>query len=84
MRALEAASKTMELWNRHSLEPKAGIVFSGELSLEHCRQMLSTMMVTPFSYGKLCRWLGWMQAACVANGYATLEEMKQINKECAG
>lgn len=33
----------------------------------------------PFSYGKKCRWLGWAQAAVVASGAATLEDMKAIN-----
>ncbi len=28
---------------------------------------------------KLCRWLGWMQAAVVSWGVYTLEDMKQIN-----
>lgn len=42
--------------------------------------MLETMETSNFSYGKLCRWLGWIQAACVADRCATLEEMKEINK----
>lgn len=36
-----------------------------------------------FSEGKINRWLGWMQATIVICTNATLEEMKQINKEFA-
>ena len=33
----------------------------------------------PFSETKIGRWLGWMQAAVVIHGEASLEDMKQIN-----
>lgn len=32
---------------------------------------------------KLCRWLGWMQAAIVSWGQWTLEDMKAINQRNA-
>lgn len=36
-----------------------------------------------FSEAKIGRWLGWLQAAVVANGIATMEEMKEINRKHA-
>lgn len=36
-----------------------------------------------FSAAKLGRWLGWMQAAVVASGAASLNDMKAINKQCS-
>jgi hypothetical protein len=61
------------------------------LQPEHVREMLLVMKadVNPqdteksFSDGKLGRWLGWAQAAVVAMGAGTLEDMKTINKRCA-
>lgn len=37
-----------------------------------------------FSEAKAGRWLGWAQAAVVAMGVATLEDVKEINKRHAG
>lgn len=50
----------------------------GELSLSHLRDMQAR--ITPgFSEGKIGRWLGWAQAAVVASGVASLEDMKALN-----
>lgn len=49
------------------------------LGYPHIAGMLIRMQEGNFSYGKLCRWLGWAQAAVVASGCATLEDMKVIN-----
>lgn len=35
------------------------------------------------SYGKLCRWLAWMQAAMYAAGLATLEDLKNLSRSFA-
>lgn len=51
-------------------------------TLPHLRSMAERMNGT-FSYGKLCRWLGYAQGVLVARGILTLEECKQINKECS-
>jgi hypothetical protein len=62
-----------------------------DLQPQHLRDMLATMEsgVNPqdternFSDGKTGRWLGWAQAAVVAMGLASLEDMKTINKKWA-
>lgn len=51
-----------------------------DLSYEHIRSMHERIHLNPeWSDTKLCRWLGWMQAAIVSWGVYTLEDMKQIN-----
>jgi hypothetical protein len=58
------------------------------LQPEHLRDMLAQMEsgVNPqdterdFSEAKTGRWLGWAQAAVVAMGLASLDDMKAINK----
>jgi hypothetical protein len=52
------------------------------LTLDHAKDML-TRITPEFSEGKLGRWLGWIQAAMVANGLATLDDMKSINTKYA-
>lgn len=54
-----------------------------ELTLDHLRSMCAAMTSGGMSYGKLCRWLGWMQAAACAAGRVTLEECKDINRQFA-
>lgn len=80
MNVLGAAKVTMEVWR-----DRGGHLSSeaGSLSYHHCVGMLNQMAKGEFSYGKMCRWLGWMQAACVASGAATLETMKDINRSFA-
>lgn len=59
-----------------------------DLRPSHVRQMLRVMEsgVNPqdtersFSDAKMGRWLGWAQAAVVAMGIASLDDMKSINK----
>lgn len=53
----------------------------GELGRAHIVGMLDR--IEGFSLSKLARWLGWAQAAVVASGAATLEDMKRINMECS-
>lgn len=58
------------------------------LQLDHLKGMLSMMEANynpqkpgeGFSEAKLGRWLGWAQAACVAMGVVTLDDMKKINR----
>lgn len=52
-----------------------------ELSFDHICDMYKRIQEDQtMSDTKLCRWLGWMQAAIVSWGLYTLEDMKQINK----
>ncbi|AHN84091.1 hypothetical protein GJ25_gp080 [Mycobacterium phage Hawkeye] len=53
-----------------------------EVNFVHLEDMLRRIKANPddFSDAKLGRWLGWAQACVVAGGYATLEDMKQINR----
>ena len=57
---------------------------TGDLGYPHIAGMLIKMKETEMSYGKLCRWLGWAQAAVVASGGATLDDMKRINMRHVG
>ena len=59
-----------------------GMKTGGSLGYDHIAGMLIRIQEAnpPFSYGKLCRWLGWAQAAVVASGCASLEDMKAINQ----
>jgi hypothetical protein len=51
---------------------------------EHLIEMCDKMRAGGMSYGKLNRWLGWMQATiCSWNCGVTLEDMKSINKKHA-
>ena len=67
-------------------------MLDADLQPEHLRDMLAVMErgVNPqdterdFSEAKLGRWLGWAQAAVVAMGLATLDDMKNINRKWAG
>lgn len=62
-----------------------------DLRPSHVRKMLQVMEsgINPqdserdFSEGKMGRWLGWAQAAVVAQGIASLDDMKEINKRNA-
>lgn len=53
------------------------------LGLAHLRSM-SERITDDFSQAKLGRWLGWAQCAVVAAGCATLDDMKEINRQHAG
>lgn len=54
-----------------------------ELSYAHLLDMHMRVLQDEFSEAKLGRWLGWAQAAVVAAGCGTLDEMKKINKRHA-
>jgi hypothetical protein len=62
-----------------------------DLQPPHIRDMLATMEsgINPqdternFGEGKMGRWLGWAQAAVVAQGCGSLDDMKAINKRWA-
>lgn len=56
----------------------------GPLSYAHLTDMYDRATGQHMSYGKLCRWIGWMQCAVVASGSAALEQMKQINASFKG
>lgn len=81
MNVLAAMKDTLALWTGQSW---ADIDLPESLSGKHMVDMLTTVETGEFSYGKQCRWLGWMQAATVAAGIATLDDMKAINKRHAG
>ena len=53
---------------------------SNEVSRPHLRYMLGELRLRRMSATKACRWLGWIQAAIYADGSATLEQLKAINK----
>lgn len=50
----------------------------------HLREMRMQMAVGGMSPAKMGRWLGWAQCSVLARGYATLDEMKEINRRHAG
>ena len=56
---------------------------TGPLSFPHILYMQRRVDAS-FSEAKLGRWLGWAQAAVVASGCATLDDMKEINRRHAG
>lgn len=74
MNVLAAMEDTVRLGFAGGKMPDAG-----DLSYPHIAGMLIRMKETEMSYGKLCRWLGWAQAAVVASGGATLDDMKRVN-----
>lgn len=55
-----------------------------DLSYDHLCEMYEKTDLESMSDTKLCRWLGWMQAAVVSWGVYTLDHMKEINKRNAG
>lgn len=57
-----------------------GMKGEGSLSLEHIISMQEEMRTLPMSEDKLNRWLGWAQAAVVADKKATLDDMREINR----
>jgi hypothetical protein len=83
MNVLEAARETMELARQHGMhmteDPE-----KPDRSYEHLEQMLAQMETLEQSYGKMCRWLGWMQASVysMCEG-VTLDDLKEINRRHA-
>jgi hypothetical protein len=62
---------------------KSTYITHTSLGLNHIIDMHVSIKTEEMSDTKLCRWLGWMQAAIVSWGIATLEDMKEINKRNA-
>ena len=95
MNQLAAARETIELaeqrLNEWTLNWSKIQALDPDLQMPHLKDMLAMMEsgVNPqdpkrdFGEAKLGRWLGWMQAACVAMGVFTLADMKMINKKWA-
>lgn len=50
------------------------------LSYIHCIDMCDMIMDGHIIDEKAHRWIGWLQACLCVNGFATLEELKAINK----
>ncbi len=50
-------------------------------TLAHARWMLNGISVGYIQFEKAHRWLGYAQAIIVSHGAATLDELKDINKE---
>lgn len=72
----KAFDATLALARERGMDQQASRV--PELSYAHLADMRARLE-DGFSGAKLGRWLGWAQAAVVAAGCGTLEEMKQIN-----
>lgn len=84
MNVKEAMLDTLVLAREHGMD---NVLDEDRPSLDyqHLLDMFNTVQSKEMSYGKLCRWLGWMQAAVVAGCEGvTLEAMKEINKRHAG
>ena len=93
MNTLEAMRDTIALMEKSLLDKGPRFqdriaVMEPNLRPEHLRDMLRIMEsgINPqdteagFSDGKMGRWLGWAQAAVVALGCGTLNDMKNINR----
>lgn len=81
MNQLLAMEKTLELARQVGMDSASSD--NSELDYEHLVDMYATASAGNFSEAKLGRWLGWMQAAVVANGFGpNLEDMKRINRSC--
>lgn len=50
------------------------------VSYIHCIDMCDKIMDGYITGEKAHRWIGWLQACICINGFATLEELKAINK----
>lgn len=75
-----AFKETIELAKARGVPDNAGP--DNSCGLTHLLDMESCIR-DDFSESKLGRWLGWAQGVIVAGGYATLDEMKEINKRWA-
>lgn len=66
---------------RHMLVDSAPSLWplKGPLSQGHVEDMLERIESGEITEEKAHRWLGWAQAACVAAGAGTLDDMKAIN-----
>ena len=82
MNMLEAAKDTLALARTRGMHDLSDIP---ELDYPHLQEMLVKMETVEMSPAKLGRWLGWLQAAVVANtfGLVSLNDCKEINKKWA-
>lgn len=81
MNVLAAMEDTMELASK-SWQDRANLDNVGEF--EHLKEMRDKMRIGRMSYGKLNRWLGWMQSTIVSwNCGVHLSHMIEINKRHA-
>lgn len=55
-----------------------------ELGQQHVISMLERIARREITGHKAHRWLGWAQAAIVASGNASLDDMKEINRIASG
>lgn len=83
---LESEERHRVAWMTEALRQTAAMAagrmpMAGELGVTHIRGMPER--IEGFSSAKLGRWLGWAQAAVVAGGCATLDDMKNLNKRCS-
>lgn len=83
MNVVEAARETMELARQHGMD-NVEHPDRPESEYSHLEQMLEKMESGDMSYGKMCRWFGWMQSSVygMCDG-VTLEDLKEINRRHA-
>lgn len=83
MNVLEAARETMDLARERGMH-NVGDDDKPDREYSHLEQMLEKMETGEMSYGKMCRWLGWMQASVygMCEG-VTLDDLKEINRRHA-
>lgn len=88
MDMIEAAKETLKVAVSKGYDKEGADIleYIPELDYPHIKSMVECMETTVMSPTKIGRWLGWIQAACVAgtNGEMTLEDCKQINKKYSG
>lgn len=83
MNVLEAARETMELARQHGMDGTED-PDKPDREYHHLEQMLEKMESGEMSYGKMCRWLGWMQASVYGMcDRVTLDDLKEINRRHA-
>jgi hypothetical protein len=75
-KVLRAADATLDLASANDMA--ACDVGDDKMQYGHLAWMAEQMPSLPLD--KANRWLGWMQAAVVANGFGTYEEMREINR----
>jgi hypothetical protein len=63
-------------------EPPLEIFNYDSLGYNHLTEMLDTLSNSDFPSDKFNRWIGWIQAALIANGVTTLNKQKKLIKKC--
>lgn len=81
MNQIEAFRETLTLAKERGMQDVSG--FGEGTDYWHLQDMFGRVEQADFSPAKMGRWLGWAQGAVVANGFGTLEEMKEINRRWA-